>query len=116
MNLQLVLSFIFNHASFSCLLVFYCKVDIKVIDENDNAPEFPTGGDLSTVIRKESTAGTYVYQFAATDKDAGENGRVTYILAHQFKGSSILNLFSSYTILFIISASIALLLRIDFVG
>ena len=72
------------HLSISCYFCF--KVEVKVTDRNDNGPEFPNHGDFSTVIRRESSPGTYVYRFSAKDKDLGENGQVSYILAEQFKG------------------------------
>lgn len=51
---------------------------VFVADLNDNAPEFASS--LETVIMTEgnSTAGKLVVRVNATDKDAGDNKRITY--------------------------------------
>lgn len=51
---------------------------VFVADLNDNAPEFASS--LETVIMTEgnSTAGKLVIRVNATDKDAGDNKRITY--------------------------------------
>ncbi|XP_005109707.2 protocadherin beta-15 [Aplysia californica] len=55
----------------------YLKVTIKVTDDNDNSPVFePSQYELT--INEDEKTGAVVGQVTATDKDIGENGRITY--------------------------------------
>uniref|UniRef100_A0A8D0HE39 Cadherin domain-containing protein n=1 Tax=Sphenodon punctatus TaxID=8508 RepID=A0A8D0HE39_SPHPU len=57
-------------------LVTHCKVEIKIIDENDNAPEV-TLTSVSNPILEDSPPGTVIALIKVRDKDSGENGKVT---------------------------------------
>ncbi|XP_052280093.1 protocadherin Fat 1-like isoform X4 [Dreissena polymorpha] len=55
------------------------SVDIKVLDENDNAPKF--NQDLYTVTISESiNVNSTVAQVSATDKDLGKNAEIVYTI------------------------------------
>ncbi|XP_058240040.1 protocadherin-10a isoform X2 [Hemibagrus wyckioides] len=54
----------------------HCKVLLKLVDVNDNAPEI----GFSTVtesVSERATPGTVVAMLSVSDRDSGENGRVT---------------------------------------
>ncbi|PAA85363.1 hypothetical protein BOX15_Mlig029482g2 [Macrostomum lignano] len=53
-------------------------VTVKVIDENDNAPEFPADGFRVSVKENEPPGTPLSVKVLATDADSGENGRLTY--------------------------------------
>ncbi|XP_063025244.1 protocadherin gamma-B5-like, partial [Melospiza melodia melodia] len=57
-------------------LVAHCKVQIDIIDENDNAPEI-TILSLSSPVPEDSAVGTVVALLNVNDPDSGENGQVT---------------------------------------
>ncbi len=57
-----------------------CLVQIKVTDENDNAPFFVLPHKNKILIREELSTGTEVVQVRANDPDSGPNGEVTYSL------------------------------------
>ena len=50
-------------------------------DINDNAPEFTPAIMTVTLTEGNSTAGIYVIQVNATDKDAGDNRNITYSIS-----------------------------------
>ncbi|XP_041133259.1 protocadherin-10-like isoform X1 [Polyodon spathula] len=53
----------------------HCKVVVKVIDVNDNAPEI----SFSTVtesVNEKAAPGTVIALLSVTDKDSGENGQI----------------------------------------
>ena len=52
---------------------------LTVIDVNDNDPEFNVS-DVRLELSEDVAPGSTVYQFRATDRDAGENGRIKYFL------------------------------------
>jgi len=52
-------------------------IDVTVADANDNAPEF-TRELYSTVLLETAPRGTAVLAVSAVDRDAGDNGRVSY--------------------------------------
>ncbi|XP_037090674.1 protein dachsous-like, partial [Pollicipes pollicipes] len=52
---------------------------INVLDLNDNSPTFTTSS-LSFTVRENSPIGFQVGMVEAIDRDAGENGRVTYTI------------------------------------
>ncbi|CAM4601860.1 unnamed protein product [Caretta caretta] len=62
-------------------LTGHCKVQIEIIDENDNAPEV-TLTSVSSPIPEDSVAGTVIALIRARDRDAGENGKITCHLQH----------------------------------
>lgn len=52
---------------------------IRVQDVNDNAPEF-TKEEYMVTMQESNTPGAYVVEVIATDKDSGNNGRISYSL------------------------------------
>ncbi|CAM5160450.1 unnamed protein product [Natator depressus] len=62
-------------------LTGHCKVQIEIIDENDNAPEV-TLTSMSSPIPEDSVPGTVIALIRARDRDAGENGKITCHLQH----------------------------------
>uniref|UniRef100_A0A8C4YHU6 Cadherin domain-containing protein n=1 Tax=Gopherus evgoodei TaxID=1825980 RepID=A0A8C4YHU6_9SAUR len=62
-------------------LIGHCKVEIEIIDENDNAPEV-TLTSMSSPISEDSVPGTVIALIKVYDRDAGENGDVTCHLQH----------------------------------
>ncbi|CAG2196790.1 unnamed protein product [Mytilus edulis] len=68
-------------------------VDVKVIDANDNKPEFQSDYNIS--IKENFSVGNTLLQLLATDKDIGENGRVFYRFSpHQSDLDNIQQVFS----------------------
>ncbi|XP_065411874.1 protocadherin gamma-B5-like isoform X29 [Chrysemys picta bellii] len=57
-------------------LVIHCKVEIDVLDENDNAPEV-TLASLASRIPENSVSGTVIALIKVRDRDDGENGKVS---------------------------------------
>ncbi|XP_015266636.1 PREDICTED: protocadherin gamma-B5-like [Gekko japonicus] len=57
-------------------LVAQCNVEIKIIDENDNAPEILLAS-LSNPVSEDSVSGTLVALINVNDRDSGENGKIT---------------------------------------
>ncbi|XP_065266020.1 protocadherin gamma-B5-like [Emys orbicularis] len=57
-------------------LVTHCKVEIEVLDENDNAPEV-TLASLASRISEDSVPGTVIALIKVRDRDDGENGKVS---------------------------------------
>uniref|UniRef100_A0A8C0JB74 Cadherin domain-containing protein n=1 Tax=Chelonoidis abingdonii TaxID=106734 RepID=A0A8C0JB74_CHEAB len=62
-------------------LTGHCKVQIEIIDKNDNAPEV-TLTSVSSPIPEDSVPGTVIAFIRARDRDAGENGKITCHLQH----------------------------------
>ncbi|XP_054840750.1 protocadherin Fat 4-like [Eublepharis macularius] len=54
-------------------LVTHCKIEIKILDENDNAPEIILVSS-SSPIPEDSASGTLVALVNVKDRDSGENG------------------------------------------
>ncbi|NXY38542.1 PCDGJ protein, partial [Pomatorhinus ruficollis] len=57
-------------------LVAHCKVEVEVLDENDNAPEI-TILSLSSPVPEDAPVGTVVALLNVNDPDSGENGQVS---------------------------------------
>nr|XP_048717669.1 protocadherin gamma-B5-like isoform X19 [Caretta caretta] len=57
-------------------LVTHCKVEIEVIDENDNAPEV-TFTSVSNPVPEDSVPGTVIALISVNDLDFGDNGKVS---------------------------------------
>ncbi|XP_067423497.1 protocadherin gamma-B5-like [Emydura macquarii macquarii] len=57
-------------------LVTHCKVEIRVLDENDNAPEV-TVTSVSNPIPEDSLPGTVIALINIIDQDSGDNGMVS---------------------------------------
>ncbi|XP_021562970.1 protocadherin alpha-1-like [Carlito syrichta] len=60
----------------------HCKVLVKVLDVNDNAPELAVTS-LSLPIREDAPLGTVVALISVSDLDSGANGQVTCSLTPQ---------------------------------
>uniref|UniRef100_A0ABM5G9Y1 Protocadherin gamma-B5-like isoform X16 n=1 Tax=Pogona vitticeps TaxID=103695 RepID=A0ABM5G9Y1_9SAUR len=57
----------------------HCKVEINIIDENDNAPEI-TLASLFSPVPEDALSGTMIALINVIDKDSDENGKVTCYL------------------------------------
>uniref|UniRef100_A0A8C3SQX5 Cadherin domain-containing protein n=1 Tax=Chelydra serpentina TaxID=8475 RepID=A0A8C3SQX5_CHESE len=55
------------------------QVEIRVLDENDNAPAF-SQGEYRARVREDAAPGTAVCRLLATDPDLGANGEVRYLI------------------------------------
>ena len=56
-----------------------CTVIVKIMDINDNTPEFvPNVANITGHVRENKVKGTQVVQVVARDTDADENGMVAY--------------------------------------
>ncbi|EMP35336.1 Protocadherin gamma-B5 [Chelonia mydas] len=64
-------------------LVTHCKVEIEVIDENDNAPEV-TFTSVSSPVPEDSVPGTVIALISVNDLDFGDNGKVSCHLLDDF--------------------------------
>ncbi|XP_061442179.1 protocadherin gamma-B4-like isoform X8 [Rhineura floridana] len=60
-------------------LVTHCKVEVRVLDENDNYPELALASMFSPVP-EDSLPGTVIALINVNDKDSGDNGNVTCYL------------------------------------
>ncbi|XP_059681585.1 protocadherin gamma-B5-like [Gavia stellata] len=56
-------------------LVAHCKVEVEVLDVNDNAPEV-TLTSVSSPVPEDAPSGTVVAVLKVRDRDSGENGQV----------------------------------------
>ncbi|XP_063166591.1 protocadherin-23 [Candoia aspera] len=63
------------------------RVEIQVLDENDNAPTFGQS-EYRARLRENAPAGTSVCRVFATDPDLGGNGDVRYVLSRRQGDSS----------------------------
>ncbi|XP_076023905.1 LOW QUALITY PROTEIN: protocadherin-16-like, partial [Genypterus blacodes] len=61
-------------------------VEVKVLDENDNSPEF-SSGSYSADVSEDAGEGTQVLQVTATDPDEDLNGRVLFFLSREAHGA-----------------------------
>uniref|UniRef100_A0A452HY27 Cadherin domain-containing protein n=1 Tax=Gopherus agassizii TaxID=38772 RepID=A0A452HY27_9SAUR len=57
-------------------MVGHCKILIEVLDVNDNAPELSVTS-LSLPVPEDAPPGTVVALIGVSDRDSGDNGRVT---------------------------------------
>uniref|UniRef100_A0A8C1VX50 Protocadherin-16 n=1 Tax=Cyprinus carpio TaxID=7962 RepID=A0A8C1VX50_CYPCA len=55
------------------------EISIKVLDVNDNPPVF-SQESYQVVLPEQTSANSYVVSVSATDKDSGQNGRISYRL------------------------------------
>ncbi|CAI5780377.1 protocadherin Fat 2-like [Podarcis lilfordi] len=62
-------------------LAAHCKVEISLLDENDNAPEVILAS-LSSPIPEDSAVGTLVALINVNDRDSGDNGKITCDIQH----------------------------------
>lgn len=60
-----------------------CQVNITVLDNNDNAPQFRITDNVSEIYIQESLSiGSSVFTIGAVDADMGENGKISYDLTN----------------------------------
>ena len=59
-----------------------CNLTVRVLDENDNPPVF---GELSYRgrVREDAPLGSLILNVSATDRDLGDNARLSYSLANE---------------------------------
>jgi hypothetical protein len=60
-------------------LVGEAQLKIRVLDENDQVPTFPTSKWIFP-LSEGTKIGSAVHRFQAVDRDLGHNGRVKYFL------------------------------------
>ncbi|NXG21239.1 PCDGH protein, partial [Grallaria varia] len=78
-------------------LVAHCKVEVEVLDVNDNAPEI-TILSLSSRVPEDAPTGTVVALLKVRDKDSGENGQVTCELSGEAPLSIVVSSGGSYKV------------------
>ncbi|XP_061442186.1 protocadherin gamma-B5-like isoform X9 [Rhineura floridana] len=57
-------------------LVTHCNIEVRVLDENDNAPEV-TLASIFSPVPEDSPSRTLIALININDKDSGDNGKVT---------------------------------------
>ncbi|NXB84494.1 PCDGK protein, partial [Vidua chalybeata] len=78
-------------------LVAHCKVEVEVLDVNDNAPEI-TILSLSSPVPEDSPAGTVVALLNVNDPDSSENGQVSCELSGEAPLSIVASSGGSYKV------------------
>ncbi|XP_064244272.1 protocadherin gamma-B5-like isoform X11 [Passer domesticus] len=78
-------------------LVSHCKVQIDIMDENDNPPEI-TILSLSSPVPEDSPAGTVIALLNVNDPDSGENGQVSCELSGEAPLSIVASSGGSYKV------------------
>ncbi|NWW12108.1 PCDGH protein, partial [Oreocharis arfaki] len=78
-------------------LVAHCKVEVEVLDVNDNPPEI-TILSLSSPVPEDAPAGTVVALLNVNDPDSGENGQVSCELSGEASLSIVASSGSSYKV------------------
>lgn len=53
-------------------------IRVSLTDINDNKPEFSSSSYVSSILLKDAEKGKLLLTLEATDKDAGDNSRITY--------------------------------------
>lgn len=79
----------------------HCKVTLKLLDVNDNAPEI-VFSTVSESVSESAPPGTVIAMLSVSDRDSGENGRVTCELPgndlpFRLKPSSLKNYYTIVT-------------------
>uniref|UniRef100_A0A3P8XWP9 Uncharacterized protein n=1 Tax=Esox lucius TaxID=8010 RepID=A0A3P8XWP9_ESOLU len=72
-------------AVLSGCLVNVMVIKIKVLDSNDNIPQFINGKD-TIEVNELTPVGSELARFSATDADDGKNGRITYYAYPKYNG------------------------------
>ncbi|XP_037252286.1 protocadherin gamma-B5-like [Falco rusticolus] len=78
-------------------LVAHCKVEVEVLDVNDNAPEI-TVLSISSPVPEDAPAGTVVALLNVNDADSGENGQVSCELSGEAPLSIVASSGGSYKV------------------
>ncbi|NWU20217.1 PCDGH protein, partial [Dyaphorophyia castanea] len=78
-------------------LVAHCKVEVEVLDVNDNAPEI-TILSLSSPVPEDAPTGTVVALLKVRDRDSGEKGQVSCELAGEGPLSIVASSGGSYKV------------------
>ncbi|XP_063204678.1 protocadherin gamma-B5-like [Chroicocephalus ridibundus] len=78
-------------------LVAHCKVEVEVLDVNDNAPEI-TVTSVSSPVPEDAPAGTVVALLKVRDRDSGENGQVWCELSGEAPLSMVSSSVGSYKV------------------
>ncbi|KAM4892804.1 protocadherin gamma-B5-like [Sylvia borin] len=78
-------------------LLAHCKVEVEVLDVNDNPPEI-TVLSLSSSVPEDSPAGTVVALLKVRDRDSGENGQVSCELSGEAPLSIVASPGGSYKV------------------
>ncbi|XP_049685681.1 protocadherin gamma-B5-like isoform X4 [Accipiter gentilis] len=78
-------------------LVAHCKVEVEVLDVNDNAPEV-TLTSVSSPVPEDAPAGTVVALVKVRDRDSGENGQVSCELSGEAPLSIVASSGGSYKV------------------
>ncbi|KAM3664871.1 protocadherin gamma-B5-like [Ammospiza maritima maritima] len=78
-------------------LLSHCKVQIDIIDENDNAPEI-TVLSLTSAVPEDAPIGTVVALLNVDDPDSGENGQVSCELSGEAPLSIVASSGGSYKV------------------
>ncbi|XP_052672383.1 protocadherin gamma-B5-like isoform X3 [Harpia harpyja] len=78
-------------------LVAHCKVEVEVLDVNDNAPEI-TMLSVSSPVPEDAPAGTVVALLNVNDRDSGENGQVSCELSGEAPLSIVASSGGSYKV------------------
>ncbi|XP_054282044.1 fat-like cadherin-related tumor suppressor homolog [Macrosteles quadrilineatus] len=60
-------------------LIAFTKVNVSILDVNDNCPRF-TNTPYRAIVMGNATKGDFVFKISATDLDTGENGEVRFEL------------------------------------
>ncbi|NXI11811.1 PCDGH protein, partial [Irena cyanogastra] len=84
-------------------LVAHCKVEVEVLDVNDNAPEV-TLTSVSSPVPEDAPAGTVVALLKVRDRDSGENGQVSCELSGEAPLSIVASSGGSYKVLVLAKA------------
>uniref|UniRef100_A0A8C8S6B4 Cadherin domain-containing protein n=1 Tax=Pelusios castaneus TaxID=367368 RepID=A0A8C8S6B4_9SAUR len=64
-------------------LTGHCKIEIEILDENDNSPEVIILS-VSSPIPEDSPPGTVIALIKALDPDSGQNGEISCHIQHYF--------------------------------
>lgn len=65
-----------------CFLQTSTTVYVRIVDENDNAPEFPEEEYVTVLSEGPDTVGATIATVTAIDPDEGLNGTLRYAIAH----------------------------------
>ncbi|NXB59393.1 PCDGE protein, partial [Struthidea cinerea] len=84
-------------------LVSHCKVEVEVLDVNDNPPEI-TLLSVSSPVPEDSPAGTIVALLNVDDPDSGENGQVSCELSGKEPLTIVTSSGGSYKVLVLAKA------------